>query len=144
MRSFAFALLFLLGVPALARANTEKLLYAHQSSCPDRTAFVAALSERGANLATLAEHTTLSVAVAQVGGEYGGSLSVPEGRPTGSTDERPEQTMNERAETPAIEPKFIRSASCEEVVDALAAMTALAISSRPKDATPPTSKPTNT
>lgn len=138
MRSFAFALLFLLGVPALARANTEKLLYAHQSSCPDRTAFVAALSERGANLATLAEHTTLSVAVAQVGGEYGGSLSVPEGSPTGST------AMNERAETPAIEPKFIRSASCEEVVDALAAMTALAISSRPKDATPPTSKPTNT
>lgn len=145
MRSLALALMLLLSVPSLARANPERLLYAHQTSCPDRTAFVAALSERGANLATLDEQTTLSVAVSQVGGEFVGSLSVSGGSAldsdkSGRTDDGGARTMNEGAGAPAIEPKFVRGASCEEVVDALAAMTALAISSRPKSTEAPASQ----
>ena len=98
--------------------GSARIRYRAPSDCPSEDAFIAAVAERGGHLETppsAERRFDITIRKAEVG--FTGSLGV-------------------RAEGELSDPREVQGGSCAEVVDALAVVTAIALSAQPEAPAP--------
>jgi hypothetical protein len=110
------ALLLLLGSRLASAASPPSLDYRAPAGCPDSASFVAAVESRGASFAA-SRASRLLVEIASEEGGFAGSVQL-------------------QSEGEASGPRRVHAASCAEVSDALAVVTAIALQREAASGTP--------